>query len=351
MMEDAILQEIKQQLSGFRDETRNELSGFSGELIKFKDEVRNDLRAFRESIRGTQSDVYTNTKDIRKLRNTVTKEITVRRRENAELRDALDYEFKSVDDRLQDVHQRFDELKTENARVLANIQNGKLSNPFLPIQALPIYLPNQGITYPEAIYFPKNANEFYALKQPSSPRQTAMLAYLAMFYDISHYQKHGDTTIGDPELAIEYLENILGLVEDNFTRFKARAREFEARPKAAPIKRAEVCDVEQLFPHKRQHSRHSSESRFTYKSGDKLGWRVRSLSNPTEEQPTTAGLAKKYRDWRRQNEESEDVYESNETSGDEEAKKVEDSGSTTNINTSRDGGSEQEQVAIRLGPS
>ncbi|KAM5362496.1 hypothetical protein ACJA88_013995 [Fusarium oxysporum] len=350
MMENAILLEIKRQFSGFRDEIRNELS-------VFKDEIRNDLGTSRETIRGLQSDVDTNTKDIRKLRNTIRKDMTVRSQENAELRDALDYEFKSVDDRFRDVHQRFDELKTENARVLANIQNGKLSNPFLPIQALPIYLPKQGITYPEATYFPKNANEFYALKQPSGPRQTAMLAYLAMFYDISHYQKHGDTAIGDPELAVEYLENILGLVEDNFTRFKARAHEFDARSKAAPIKRAEVCDVEQLFPHKRQHSRHSSESRFTYKSGDRLGWRVRSLSNPTEEQPTMAGLAKEYRDWRRRNEAPQDVYESDETSGDEGVKKVEDSkdledsGSTTNINTSRDGGSEQEQVAIRPGPS
>ncbi|CZR49810.1 uncharacterized protein FPRO_16018 [Fusarium proliferatum ET1] len=332
-MENIIVLEIKRGLSGFRDE------------------IRNDLRAFRESIRGLQSDVDTNTKDIRKLRNTITKEKTVRSQENTELREALDYEFKSIDDRFRDVHQRFDELRTENVRVLANVQNGKLSNPFLPIQALPVYLPKQGITYPEATYFPKNANEFYALKQPSSPRQTAMLAYLAMFYDISHYQKHGDTAIGDPVLAVEYLENILGLVEDNFTRFKERAREVDARPKAAPIKRAEVCDVEQLFPHKRQHSRHSSESQFTYKSGDKLGWRVRSLSNPTEDQPTMAGLAKKYRDWARRNEAPQDAYESDETSGDEGVKKVEDSGSTTNINTSRDGGSEQEQVAIRPNPS
>ncbi|KAG6980071.1 hypothetical protein FocnCong_v009775 [Fusarium oxysporum f. sp. conglutinans] len=343
MMENSIILEIKRELSGFRDD------------------IRNDLRTFHESIRGLRSDVDTNTKDIHKFRNSITNEIKANSQQNADLREALDCEFKSIDDRFRDIHQRFDEMKADNARLLASVRNGKLSNPFLPIHALPIYLPNQGIIYPEATHFPNNANEFYALKQPYSRRQTAMLAYLAMFYDISHYQKHGDIAIRDPESAVEYLASILGLDEDNFTRFKERAREFDERPKAAPIKRAEVSGVEHLFPHKRQRSRHSSgpESRFTHGPEDRVGWRYKSWSNPTETQPTMGGLAKKYRDWKRANEAAEDaVYSSDESSGDKGLKKsteplggLEDSGSATNINTPRDVELEQEQLPIRPNPS
>jgi hypothetical protein len=188
-----------------------------------------------------------------------------------------------------------------------------------------------------------------------------MLAYLTMFYEISHYQKHGDTAIQDPELAVENLENIPGLDEDKFTRFRERAREFDERPKAAPIKRDEVSDVEHLFPHKRQRSRHSSssESHFTYGPEDRVRWRCKSWSNPTETQPTLGGLAKKYRDWKRAIEAPGDAaYSSDESCGDEGLKKsaeplegLEDSGSATNLNTSRDVESGQEQLPIRPSPS
>ncbi|KAF4455320.1 wac protein [Fusarium austroafricanum] len=280
-MENSIILEIRRELSGFKNDIQNDLRTVNKSI-----RINESIRSLRSDVGGLRSDVDTNTKDLHNFRKSIDKELKASSQRDANLRDALDHGFKSVDDRFRDMHQRFEEMKADNARLLASVRNGKLSNPFLPIHPLPIYLPNQGITYPEAIHFPKNANEFYALRQPSSRRQTAMLAYLAMFYDISHYKKHGDTAIQDPESAVEYLESFLGLDEDNFTRFKERAREFDGRPKAAPIKRADVSDVEHLFPHKRQRLRHSSspESRFTYGPEDKLGWRFKSFSNPPETQ-------------------------------------------------------------------
>ncbi|EXK76051.1 hypothetical protein FOQG_19188 [Fusarium oxysporum f. sp. raphani 54005] len=351
-MENDITSSIRCELSRFRDDFRNQI----------RDDVRNEITTVNQSIRNLQNEVNTNTIDLRNFRNSVTKELQTNNHHIAYLKEAIDEEFKSVDDRFQDVDHRFEEMRTENLRLLALVRNGKLSNPFLPIQALPIYLPNQGITYPEAKHFPNNANEFYALKRPSSRRQAGMLTYLAVFYDIPPYKKHGDTAIDDPELAVGYLENILGLDEDRFTRFKERAREVDSRPKAAPIKRAEISDVEHLFPHKRQRSRHSSdpESRFTYGPEDKVRWRYTSWSNPTETRPTMGGMGKKYRDWKRANQEAEDAQgsgsSSDEQSRDEGLDKAvqplgdaEDSGSSTNVNTPRD--NEPEEIPIRQSPA
>ncbi|KAF5715711.1 wac domain-containing protein [Fusarium mundagurra] len=279
-MENGIIQQIREELSGSRDEIRNDPKTVSESIKGARSDVdtnKNDIHEFRDSVtkelqavtQGLRSDIETNTKDIRDLResiteelqavhhefrsdidintkdirtlrNSVTKEFEAVRERDADLRNALDHEFKSVDDRFQDVHQRFDKMKTELARIKAIGQNGRLSNPFLPIHALPIYLPNQGITYPEATHFPKNANEFYALKQPTGERQTAMLAYLAMFYDVSNYKKQGDIAIHDPEETLGYLEDILGLEEERFIRFKARAHELYQEPKVAPIKRSQI---------------------------------------------------------------------------------------------------------------
>ncbi|KAG5771358.1 hypothetical protein H9Q69_014177 [Fusarium xylarioides] len=351
-MENNIIQQIREELGGFRDEIRSDLKTVNDSLRGLCSDVdtnTKELRAIRQEFR---SDINTNIKDIRTFRNSVTKGFEAIRERDADLRNALDHEFKSVDDRFKDVHRRFDEMKSEFARIQAIGQNGRLSNPFLPIHALPIYLPNQGITYPEATHFPKNANEFYALKQPTSQRQAAMLAYLAMFYDVSNYKKHGDIAIHDPEETLGYLENILGLEEERFIRFKERAYELNQEPKVAPIKRSQIADVERLFPHKRQRSRHSSdpESNFTYGPEDKLGWRHKSLSNPTEAEPTIGGLAKKHRDWKRaqdaanlSDDSSEDEALEKPTGGQEASK---DSGTTTNVNTSRDAESEQEQLPI-----
>ncbi|KAF5580834.1 WAC domain protein [Fusarium subglutinans] len=358
------LQAVGQGLRSDIDTNRNDFKEFRNSITKELQAVgqglrtnTNDIRESRDSItkevravrQELRSDIDTNTKDIHKFRNSVTTEFKAIRDRDAALRNALDQEFKSVDDRFQDVHQRFDEMKCEFARIQAIGQNGRLSNPFLPIHALPIYLPNQGITYPEATHFPKNANEFYALKQPTSQRQTAMLAYLAMFYDISNYKQHGEIAIHDPEETLGYLENMFGLEEERFARFRARAHELNQVPKAAPIKRSQVADVEHLFPRKRQHSRHSSdpESHFTYGPEEKLGWRHKSLSNPTEAEPTIGGLAKRHRDWKRAQDAAKSSDDSSEDRSLERSAQAEgDSGSTTNINTSRDDESEQEQIPI-----
>ncbi|KAF5684392.1 WAC domain-containing protein [Fusarium denticulatum] len=362
-MENNIIQQIREELGSLRDEIRSDLKTVNESLGGLRSDVdsnKNDFQEFRNSItkelqavrREFRSDIDTNIKDIHALRNSVNKGFEAIRERDADLRNALDHEFKSVGDRFQDVNQRFDEMKSEFARIQAIGQNGRLSNPFLPIHALPIYLPNHGITYPEATHFPKNANEFYALKQPTSQRQTAMLAYLAMFYDVLNYKKHGDIAIHDPEETLGYLENILGLEEERFIRFKARAHEMNQEAKAVPIKRSQIADVEHLFPHKRQRSRHLSdpESHFTYRPEDKLGWRHKSLSNLTEAELTIRRLAKRHRDWKQAQDAANFSDDSSKDrplekpTGSQEGSK--DSGTTTNVNTSRDAEWDQEQLPI-----
>lgn len=62
-----------------------------------------------------------------------------------------------------------------------------------------------------------------------------MLAYLSGFYDIrleADTSPSGDGQL-DPERAVELLEEILGLEEDNFAAFRAKAQLFANQTQTA----------------------------------------------------------------------------------------------------------------------
>ncbi|KAK1975596.1 hypothetical protein LZ30DRAFT_554399, partial [Colletotrichum cereale] len=103
----------------------------------------------------------------------------------------------------------------------------------LRINPVPAYIPERGIIHPSTELFPKNAKEFYSLRDPFNDRQRRMLEYLTAFYDVpydSPSDVDSDTSEGDQAfhrqgVAVSMLEGILGLNEENFVRFRTRAQE------------------------------------------------------------------------------------------------------------------------------
>ncbi|KAK2005342.1 hypothetical protein LZ32DRAFT_503016, partial [Colletotrichum eremochloae] len=116
----------------------------------------------------------------------------------------------------------------------------------LPIRPVVVYRPEQGILEPELSKFPQNANEFYALRDPQTNRHRSMLEYLAIFYDVrlrtAGYPSEDDssddeTFLDRPDILVEKLEDILGLNEDKFVKFREKARQLATRTPSKPIKR------------------------------------------------------------------------------------------------------------------
>ncbi|GAB1314309.1 hypothetical protein MFIFM68171_04519 [Madurella fahalii] len=108
--------------------------------------------------------------------------------------------------------------------------NSKLKNPIARIRPVPIFIQGRGAGEPNLDYFPKYADEFYGLRKPQKERDYKMLTYLSEFYDIqleaADASRSGEEVQVDPERAVELLEAILGLDEDNFIAFRARAQQF-----------------------------------------------------------------------------------------------------------------------------
>ncbi len=109
----------------------------------------------------------------------------------------------------------------------ARSRNNNLKNPTLLIRSIPVPDPGGGFVEPDPARFSRNADEFYSLRNPSTDRHCRILAYLTDFYDIA-LTAFGSSGSGqvDPARAVELLEDILGLQEDNFVAFRARARQF-----------------------------------------------------------------------------------------------------------------------------
>lgn len=136
------------------------------------------------------------------------------------------------------------EVKLDNLRMAARFDNYKLKTPFLEIKPVPAYDPNRVIVLPNPDLFPRHAKEFYALRHPSNDRQREMLSYLVDFYDIqpSAPKDGGGKEEARPnassERAVEMLEGILGLDEDNLIKFAEQAAERRRSPKRLTTKRA-----------------------------------------------------------------------------------------------------------------
>lgn len=181
------------------DGVKQELKQFKDEFTEFKDEVKQ----FKDEVKEFKDEVK-------------------------EFKD----EFKEFKD---EVNRRFDRIELESLRMGARFQNFILKNPYLMIKPVVAYHGDRGILEPDPNLFPRHAKEFYALRDPSTDRRRRVLAYLLSFYDVQLPPQHdssensdddsGDALMRDAPIAIEVLEGILGLSEDNFVKFRERAQE------------------------------------------------------------------------------------------------------------------------------
>lgn len=156
---------------------------------------------------------------------------------------AINTRLDTVETRLSAVEKDVREIKVEINRQNPYLRNSVMRNPTRPIHAIPILHPTTHVmAMPD--HFPKNAREFYSLRTPETNRQHQMLRYLIHFYDISPPEpaqtsdddesESDDETVTSYERAVELLEGILGLQEQNFVAFEATAR---AQKSAQPTKR------------------------------------------------------------------------------------------------------------------
>ncbi|KAG5815579.1 hypothetical protein H9Q74_011601 [Fusarium xylarioides] len=206
--------------------------------------------------------------------------------------------------RLEESQTRLEESQTrleanvalETRRSTAYSRNQALRNPSFPIHLIPSLDLSHGILYPK--YFPTNATEFYSLRNPTTNRLRQLLAYLAVFYDIQPHSeddapegRNGDEFIAQhPELAVDLLENIFGLNEDNFIKFKARASELANRPPEPPVRRSQI--LVEIASARRQklehatagHSRHPQSISSDEQDRSRVGWGK--LSTPTSQRQT-----------------------------------------------------------------
>ncbi|KAK2006489.1 hypothetical protein LZ32DRAFT_622888 [Colletotrichum eremochloae] len=203
------------------------------------------LNVFISMATRSTTSLYVSWEDFRRIRND---EDENRKAELASVRQSLQSFQQQLETRLARLEQQVaesNERKAETPQTMANLRNSTLRNPILRIRPLVTYRPERGIVDPDPKLFPKNAKEFYSLKDPTTDRQRRMLNYLISFYDIPYdsgaSDDDSDTSGGDqdfrgPELAVSMLEGILGLNEDNFIRFRIRAEELRSRQTTGTVK-------------------------------------------------------------------------------------------------------------------
>ena len=226
----------------FRKEVKDTFANFRTEFDDYRKEVREEFDEFRAEFNGFRTEFDGFRKEVRE-------EFVGFRSEIKEIKDT--FVTKTT----------FDELKVTVHQMDARSRNNHLKNPTLIIRPVPTFDPiSDRIVQPDPELFPEHANEFYALRNPSTKRQHQLLDYLVKFYDLSQFTGSSSSKEAkkplrlDPERAVELLEDILGLQEDNFIAFRERARRFTGQP-SAPAKR------EQPFSSERELQRRPASDR------------------------------------------------------------------------------------------
>ncbi|KZL84221.1 wac domain-containing protein [Colletotrichum incanum] len=155
------------------------------------------------------------------------------------LMDKIDHVRAELEQRMHDLQT---ELKNDHNRPNAFNRNNILSNPTLPINPIVAIYPDNGPVLPRMHLFPRNAKQFYALRKPTTEMQLQMLNDNnddnEDKYDYNTYNDDDfdgaspvqsklaprDAAVFCPQRAVEKLEQILGLNEENFINFRERAR-------------------------------------------------------------------------------------------------------------------------------
>ncbi|GAB1312026.1 hypothetical protein MFIFM68171_02236 [Madurella fahalii] len=151
----------------------------------------------------------------------------------------------------------FGEMRVTMRQMEIRARNSRLKNPIARIRPVPIFVQGRGAEEPNPDYFPKYADQLYGLRTPQKERDYQMLAYLSKFYDIqleaADTSQSSEEIQVDPERAVELLEEILGLDEDNFIAFRARAQQFATQgPTAEKRDRPATSSSGGPQPHRRR---------------------------------------------------------------------------------------------------
>ncbi|KAK1471356.1 hypothetical protein CTAM01_16573, partial [Colletotrichum tamarilloi] len=236
--------------SSFPDKHRSQYLS-RDEYIDLRNSQDKHLNAELASIRCSVDDVKQELNDVKRELKADIKEV----RDNIT---ALKDDFTALKDDVTTLRGDFtvqmQYLEAEMSRSQAFTRNNALKNPTLPIRPVVVYRPGRGILEPDSSRFPRNANDFYSLRDPQTEWHRTTLAYLADFYDVqlrgaSHFPKeesNSDDSDDDeiilehPELVVEKLEDILGLNEDKIIKFKERALQTASRAPSKPIKRSQI---------------------------------------------------------------------------------------------------------------
>ncbi|KAI0878367.1 hypothetical protein GGS24DRAFT_443568 [Hypoxylon argillaceum] len=105
----------------------------------------------------------------------------------------------------------------------------------MPIRPVVIFDPVKGRCHPDPHYFPKHADEFYALREMDNVRKRQQLIYLTEFYEL--VPPNSDYIVDNSFDTIARLETVLGLEEGRFIRFRERAQKYAYRSSEYSIKR------------------------------------------------------------------------------------------------------------------
>lgn len=159
-------------------------------------------------------------------------------------------QFAKIDVQFANIDAQFKEVRIESQHMAARFHNSTLKNPAMRIVPVFILDSFREIASPDSKNFPRNAKEFYSMCDNPNERLTRMLHYLVGFYDVQldHQElSHSDSEAIDDVspgqrvettwVAVEMLESILGLNEENFIKFKERAAALVHRSPQPPIKR------------------------------------------------------------------------------------------------------------------
>ncbi|KAI8173233.1 hypothetical protein K4K51_010205 [Colletotrichum sp. SAR 10_75] len=245
------------------DDINNVRTELKEDINNVRTELKEDINNLRTELKDDMKDLRTELKDDMK-----------------DLRTELKDDMKDLRTELKS---DIDLLRAEFERGKAFNHNSRLRNPTLRIEPLAAIHPD-GPVLPDKRLFPKDAKTFYGLRVLTSARRVEALAYLVKFYDIpfrawhanddddydyESYESDADEDSDDgskpaeqpelsleeavltyPKRAVEDLETILGLNEENFINFRAHARqlkleslvakrpaESEQRPRPAPSRR------------------------------------------------------------------------------------------------------------------
>lgn len=212
------------------------------------DQLNTELAGFRESVQLLREEVFDNMQEIKTNVHDLRTDVDVLKTDVHQIKTDVDVLKTDVNEIKTDVC----ELRAEVGQTQAYMRNSALRNPKAPIRPPPIYRPGQGVLFPNPKLFPRNADQFYQLRDSTTARNRQMLAYLVEFYDLRNAaygegpagnDDHNENDMEDPDEIFLRLETLVGLNEEKFIKFRQRAAVMASRQPERPAKRAQTVPV------------------------------------------------------------------------------------------------------------